>query len=447
MVTTPARGRSDDIDRASNADLAFLSMDSGRVPEQFAVVLVMDAVIDARTAEQLLHERVRGLPRLRQRLVRTPPGCGRAIWIDDDVFDVRRHMRTVRCAEPGDDAALLGTVLPLVMQPLPRDRPLWRAGFVDGLAAGGTAVVLVVHHVLADGIGGLVVLDQLVDGGTFVPGPDMPRRAPPVIRLAADALSSRLRAVREIGVNWRRLRSAMAAGGGISPARAEPCSLIARTGDRRSAATVLADLAGLRETAHQYGGTVNAALLTAVAGALSTVLEQRGEKVPAIVVAVPVGGHRVAGAGNAVSPLVVTVPTAGSHPERIARVADAVRRGRELATGPAPIAVLGAVFRLVAALGGYRWYMEHQRRLHTLVSYVRGPEQPVRFAGVPVRAMIPLVVGGTTNITVAFVALSYAGSLTVTVVADPDRCPDLPLLAQSLRQELAALAASTRGAC
>ena len=96
---------------------------------------------------------------------------------------------------------------------------------------------------------------------------------------------------------------------------------------------------------------------------------------------------------------------------------------------------------LVAALGGYRWYMEHQRRLHTLVSYVRGPEQPVSFGDVPVRSMIPLVVGGTTNITVAFLALSYAESLTVTAVADPDRCPDLPLLAQSLRQEFAALTA------
>ena len=440
-MTILANGRSGDIDRASNADLAFLAMGVGRVPEQFAVVLVMDGVVDARTAEQLLDERVRGVPRLRQRLVRTPPGCGPAIWIDDDGFDVRRHLRAVRCAQPGDDAALLDTVLPLVMQPLPRDRPLWRAAFVDGLAAGGTALVLVVHHVLADGLGGLAVLDQLVDGRTIVPGPAVPHRPPPIAHLAADALSSRLRAVREIGVNCRRLRSAMAAGGGMSPARAEPCSLIARTGDRRSAATVRTDLAGLRENAHRYGATVNAALLTAVAGALSTVLEQRGEKVPAVVVAVPVAGHRAAGAapGNAVSPLLVTVPTAGSRTERITRVADVVRRRRELATGPAPIALLGAMFRLVAALGGYRWYMQRQRRLHTVVSYVRGPEQPVRFGGVPVRAMIPLVVGGNTNITVSFQALSYAGSLTVTAVADPDRCPDLPLLARSLRQELAAL--------
>jgi len=41
---------------------------------------------------------------------------------------------------------------------------------------------------------------------------------------------------------------------------------------------------------------------------------------------------------------------------------------------------------------------------------------------------------------VMFVALSYLDSLTVTVVADPDRCPDLDALATLLSAELATLA-------
>jgi len=43
------------------------------------------------------------------------------------------------------------------------------------------------------------------------------------------------------------------------------------------------------------------------------------------------------------------------------------------------------------------------------------------------------------NVTVAFAVLSYAGTLTVTVIADPDTCPDRTVLVQELQRELDAL--------
>ena len=97
------------------------------------------------------------------------------------------------------------------------------------------------------------------------------------------------------------------------------------------------------------------------------------------------------------------------------------------------------MFRALAALGGYRWYMNHQHRLHTLVSYVRGPERPLAFAGATVTGIVPVAVAEAGNLTVSFLALSYAGTLTVTAVADPDHFPDLPALGEGLRAELALL--------
>jgi hypothetical protein len=55
---------------------------------------------------------------------------------------------------------------------------------------------------------------------------------------------------------------------------------------------------------------------------------------------------------------------------------------------------------------------------------------------VPVTAAVPLGAGEAGNLTVTVLALSYAGVLTVTLVADPDRAPDLDLLARSLQAEL-----------
>jgi diacylglycerol O-acyltransferase len=42
----------------------------------------------------------------------------------------------------------------------------------------------------------------------------------------------------------------------------------------------------------------------------------------------------------------------------------------------------------------------------------------------------------TGNVTVTFGALSYAGTLRITVLSDPSRMPDVAVLTTALRQEL-----------
>ena len=71
---------------------------------------------------------------------------------------------------------------------------------------------------------------------------------------------------------------------------------------------------------------------------------------------------------------------------------------------------------------------------------LRGPEQPVRLLGALVREVVP-VTTTTGNVPVVFGALSYAGVLTLTVVADPDTCPEVDTLVTDLRAELNALCA------
>jgi hypothetical protein len=54
--------------------------------------------------------------------------------------------------------------------------------------------------------------------------------------------------------------------------------------------------------------------------------------------------------------------------------------------------------------------------------------------GAPVLELIPIgVLAG--NLTIAFLALSYAGQLVVTVVADADRYPDLSVLVDAMRRD------------
>ncbi len=381
------------------------------------------------------------VPRLRQRLVRVPPGAGRPVWADDPDDDPRAHVQEVACPPPGDEQALLDLATGLVSDPLPADRPGWRAVVVPGLDGGRTGLVVVLSHVLADGIGGLALLAGLVDGGSpSTPAPPHPR--PPYRVLAADAWAGRLRAVRRWRSGARQLGAAVRAARGLHAPPAQPCSLLAPTGPRTRAAAVHVDLAQLRTAAHRAGGTVNDALLVAVAGALGELLAGRGESVDPLVVTVVVSARPAAGTdrmGNANAPLVVAVPTTGDPAGRLRRFAGTVRGARGTATGPPLPALLGPVFRVLAAAGGYRWYLRRQRRFHTLVSNVPGPDRPLQLAGRPVEAVLPLAAGESGNVTVAFGALSYAGTLTVTVVADADRVPDLPVLVAALRGQVDAL--------
>jgi WS/DGAT/MGAT family acyltransferase len=435
---------SEAIDRASATDVAFLAMDRGAVPQQFGAILVLEGAPDLPGVQALIAGRISAVPRLRQRLVRVPPGCGRPIWIDDRGFDIGHHVREVRCPYPGDEQALLDLTAEIVTRRLPASRPLWSAILITGLADGTAALVVILHHVLADGLGGLAVLANLTDQVTAQQALSTPRRPPTASRLAVDAMRGRLHALSRLPGAWRQLRTAMSAGGGWAPTRATPCSLVRRTGPRRRFGTVRTDVAPLRTAAHRHGATVNDAVLVAVAGALHRVLQSRGESVGRFAVAVPVAGRRSASAGslgNQVAPLLVTVSGTGDRADRVRDVAAQVRAGRENATGPPPIALVGPVFRLAAALGGYRWYMNHQHRLHTLVSHVRGPQRSITFGGAAVRAIIPVGVGEAGNVTTGFEVLSYAGTLTVTAVVDPDRFPDLSTLTGALRAELAALAA------
>ncbi len=440
------------IDRASPGDRAFLAMSYAPIPPQFGVVLLLDQAddldLDLATVRRLVDWRIRPVRRLRQRLVHVPIGCGGPIWIDDADFDVEHHVSEVRCRPPGNETAVLETVTALVTRPLPRDAPLWSAALITGLAEHRVGLVIVLHHVLADGVGGLAVLRALADTDTFATGGErgtaggqapFPQPRPSVAALAHDAFDRRWRGLRHIGVWWRDLVASMTAGGGLRPARAQPCSLLVGTGTSARAVSAQVERERLRAAAHGCGATVNDAVLVAVAGALDRVLHARGEHVDRFAVVVPVSGRGSTGdgaLGNMVAPLLVSVPTTGDPPTRLLDVTTQIHRQRAAATGPPPIAVLGGFFRPFAALGGYRWYMRHQHRVHTLVSHVRGPAEPVTIAGHPVRRIIPVSVGEAGNMTVAFDVLSYSGELTVTAVVDAEHFTDEKILIDGLRDEL-----------
>jgi WS/DGAT/MGAT family acyltransferase len=442
--------------RLSPGDLLNLAVEAGDTPMNVAALLVLEGggLRDAAGRLRLsairadLARRLAGVPRLRQVPYRPGPLGGRPLWIDAAAFDIADHVNEVVLAPPADEPALLRLCAALVTRRLDRDRPLWRLWFVTGLPGDRVAVVIVLHHVVADGLAALELI------ATFLgPVPDQAPPAPASMvaprwrELAADAARTRLarlrRAVRAIGRGSPRSVGRELAGVGRVLARswrAPRTSLNAPLGPRRQLVVCRFDLADARRVAHRHGGTVNDLLLSLAAGGVRALLRSRGEPVdgrwPHATVAVSLRRPGVAAAaGNRTGGLVVRLPVGVADPGRrlelVAAETARAKGGQRLTTG-------NTVLIGLARLGLVRWFSRHQRLTNLMTSDVVGPPEPIRLLGARVVDLVPI--GGLAgNLAISVLALSYAGRLTVTVQTDPDVVPDVATFVAIMRREWAAL--------
>lgn len=432
------------FERASAIDMMELVSATTPAAGQVGAVLMLEPGdrLDLGEVRSTLDARIKGVPRLRQRLVTTPLGCGRPIWVDDAFFDIADHVHETACPAPGDRDAVLEVAADLIARPLPRDRPLWSATLLTGLAGGGAAVFVRFHHVMADGMGGLAVLAGLVDGAPAPPTPEFPRPAPRPRSLFFDAVRSRLAALPRAGETLGRVREA-AAELGRRPRRGTPCSLNRPVGSDRSLAVARADLDAIHAVARAHGASVNDAVLAAITGALARLLADRGEAVDRFVVSIPVSGRAAdtgAELGNQIGIMAVDLPASGAPGDRIEAIAAITGSQKRAHRGASP-ALLVPVFRLLDAVGLLRWFTDHQQMVNTFVTNLRGPDTQVRLLDRTVEELIP-VNSTSGNVRVAFGVFSYARALTVTVVADASLRGELADLVEHLQNELDAGAAT-----
>jgi len=456
--------RSQPVERVSSDDLMSLASERGSTPIQVGAVLLLDMRegLDPGAVVEALDSRISAVPRLRQRLVKPPWGCGRPVWVDDQDFTMTNHLATVRCPDPGGEKAVLAVAAELLSTHLPPDRPLWAATLVTDIGRDEAALVVVFHHVLADGMGGLAVLGSLVDSAeqahdspstqspstqspsTQSPSTQgvstqgvFPRRMPSHRQLAIDAAADRARSIRALPAQLRRLRGAtsqLRPVAGMRPARS---SLNKPTGPLRRFATVRVDLGPLRSAAHTQNATVNDVVLSSIAAALHRLLAIRGEQVDQFVISVPFSARRDASArdlGNQSGVIPLRVCGVGDPAHRLRSLAE-ITRAAKREQPAASNALLGPLFRGLARVGLYEWFINHQRLIHTFVSNLRGPQMRLSFLDCPIKGIIPLSMA-TGNVTVSFAILSYAGSLVITLIADPLTCPDLSQLQDALKEEL-----------
>jgi len=151
-------------DRLCGLDASFLSLECKAIPLHMAGVFIFDRPLQFDSFVQRVESQLPLIPRYRQIVVPSPFNLGYPTWEDDPNFEIARHIQRAQLDAPGGEAeleALSGRILSEVMD---RKRPLWDIRVVSGLRDGRGAMILRIHHAMADGIAGAaLVLGRILD--------------------------------------------------------------------------------------------------------------------------------------------------------------------------------------------------------------------------------------------------------------------------------------------
>jgi len=396
-----------------------------------------------------------------------PFGTGRPLWVEDSTFRLDFHVRHTALPAPGSRRELLNLVDRIVGQRLDRTKPLWEIWLVDGVAGGRWAMVGKTHHAMIDGVSGVDLLSVLFDLSPDAPADEVqawePEPSPGTIDLLTSGATGLVRNV--LGLAGRGLgavqhpRQAATALIGSTGALVEAVRplvdsapktvLNTKPGQHRLVEIVKTDLADYKKVKEASGGaTVNDVVLTAVAGALGRFLAERGTDVEGLTLraCVPVSLRPEAkrGAlGNEIAIMNAPLPVGTKDPrERLTQVRQAMgdlksskqAEGAKVLTSlenALPPAVLARASRLGFSSCLY----------NLLVTNVPGPQFPIYLLGRRLEELVPLAFLAPEH-TLAIGIMSYDGQVTYGLMSDADAVPDLPRLAQHLRDCLAELVAT-----
>ncbi|MFG3509188.1 wax ester/triacylglycerol synthase family O-acyltransferase [Streptomyces sp. NPDC047821] len=437
-------------------DLAFWHLETAEHPMHLGALARFDpGPGDPGDVLDLLRERAAAIPRLRMRVRDVLLPVGGAAWSVDKDFDVRRHVRHVPL--PGDppDVTAGATRLAgeLMERPLERGRPPWEMYLLTGAPGGPFAVLVKLHHALADGMRavaiGAGIFDEIAGARTAArrrPRPVPPRSWLPGPLNVADAARGRLEEFgRALGVGASVVRASR-----LDP-RGTPALTAGSSGTRRLATADL-DLEEVRRVRRIAGGTANDVLLAVTAGALRHWMLERGERPPTADprALVPVSRRRPGGApgpGNTFSAYLLDLPL--SDPDPLDRLHSVRRRmDRNKAAGPTrgagAVAVLADQLPPLAHRFGAPLAQGAARMLFdVLVTNVPLPRSTLSLGGCPLRAlhpMAPLARGQALAVAMS----PYGGQVHIGLVADGKAVPDVDRLAHAMADELAELVKLTR---
>ena len=457
-------------ERMSAVDTAWLRMDRPTNLMMIVGVMMFDQRFDFKRLRNTIEARLVGrYRRFRQCAVQEVAGT---FWEDDPDFDLDAHLK--RRALPGKAGKkeLQALASELAVQPLNPGKPLWRFDLIEDYE-GGSAMVVRIHHSIADGIALVGVILSLTDVSPHAPAqvriapeaeePDADEVPAGLLETVAETLTSALNIGSELGgkaldlaSDRDRLSTYGRHGIGLLTELAKlltmppdsATSLKGKTGTvKRVAWSDPIPLGEVKALGKALGCSVNDILLSAVAGALRAYFLQKGETVRDVEVRamIPVNlrTSRDEGTlGNRFGLGTLSLPLHEGNP--FARLFLVRSRMNELKGSYQPPLTLG----ILAAVGVAPKVIQQQfldilaAKASTVMTNVPGPKQPLYLAGARLdQCMFWVPQSGDIGIGVSI--LSYNDNVQFSLITDRHFVPDpetiVPLFAAEVEKMMLAL--------
>lgn len=453
------------VDQLTTLDAGFLHAEDADRHVSLAIgglAVVEGPLPDREALTTTLAHRISACPRFGQRLRTRPFDLGPPVWVADADFDLAHHVRFAALPRPGGDRELLQLAADVISRRLDRDRPLWEIWVIEGLGDNRWAILIKVHHCMADGIAATHMLAGLCDegvGGSFA-GRTRAAKHAEVQRISPNKRESN--PLRILGGLWNAsaalatatARTALGAAeitAGLL--RATTTSLNGPIATMRRYSVARVPLADIAHVCRSFDVTINDVALAAITESYRNILIRRGEEPTpdALRALVPVSMRSADAAGktdNRVSVMLPYLPVEEDGPiERLLTVHS--RLGRTKSHGQhqagqafvsmanhVPFPLTAWAVRLLAQIP--------QRGVTTLTTNVPGPRQPLQLMGQRVLSVFP-VPPIAMQLRTGVAMLSYAEDLFFGVLADYDAVADIDALTDGIEDAVARLVAISKG--
>lgn len=438
-------------ERMSSVDTSWLRMDRPGNPMVIVALLIIEGPLDCDAFEAVIAERFLSIPRFRQRV---ETRAGEHWWADDPHFEASRHIKRVRLPGKADETELQRYVAQLASEPLDKGRPLWRLHIVEDYA-GGAAIVIRIHHAIADGMALIGLTLSLTDGGDWRAARILANPEPPRARVSIPGVSLLWRGIGAATELWKEAAELAAEpaktarlGAGVAGELAY--LLLMRedsrtrfkgkaSGNKRVAWTQPIPLAEVTPVSKALRCTINDVLLSSVAGAFRRYLQEKGDATEGVeiraLVPVDMRKRREAGQlGNRFGIVGVELPVGIEDPAQ--RVEEVHRRMHALKHSLEPPVTLG----LFAVLGHAPQAVQDRlanlitSRATAVMTNVPGPKSPLFLGGAKI-SQIMFWAPQSGDIGMGVSILSYNGMVQFGLVTDAAMTPDPEAIVAHFRPE------------
>jgi WS/DGAT/MGAT family acyltransferase len=455
----------------SKVDTAWLRMDSPSNLMLIMGVWLLKPGVAYPAVRDRLAERLLKYPRFSQRVQVDATG---ASWVTDTQFDISCHVRIDKlpaAAKKHPMQALQARLAELAMAPLDMRHPLWEYRLIEHFD-GGSALIVRIHHCIADGLALISVIQSMVDGGL-----EPPKRSPrpaklhgleaaeewmshsliePLTVAAVKALEAAgegaAQAFEAVGDPRHALEKWLAVGRSISAeGSSEAARLVYQVLRDAAALALMSDdsptrlkgqpgqskrvawcqpipLDDVRAVGKALRCSINDVLLACVAGAMGQYLKNHGDVVTSkeIRAMVPVNLRPMTQAyklGNKFGLAPVLLPIGLDNP--IERVLEVRRRMNDMKGSLQPL----LAFALLAVAGVLVKPVQDamlslfSKKTTAVMTNVPGPREKLRFCGATLeQALFWVPQSGSVGLGVSI--LSYGGGVQFGVISDNTLCPD-----------------------